>query len=69
MLKQVVTTLKMVPVFESVNIPFVAQFLDSDRKLQPNDVMEGAATDMLAELARWTEALRPLRRPAVAPAA
>jgi len=69
MLKQVVTTLKMVPVFESVNIPFVAQFLDSDRKLQPNDVMEGAATDMLAELARWTEALRPLRRPAAAPAA
>jgi hypothetical protein len=46
-----------------VNIPFVQQFLDSDRVLQPNDVMENAATAMLDELARWTEATQPLRSP------
>jgi NAD(P)H-dependent FMN reductase len=63
MLKQVVSALKMVPMTEAVNIPFVQQFLDSDRVLQPNDVMETAATAMLDELARWTAATSPLRAP------
>jgi NAD(P)H-dependent FMN reductase len=63
MLKQVVSALKMVPMTEAVNIPFVQQFLDADRVLQPNDVMENAATAMLDELARWTEATQPLRSP------
>jgi NAD(P)H-dependent FMN reductase len=60
-LKQVVTTLRMFPVFESVNIPFHTQFLDSDGVLMPNDVMEQAADAMLNELARTQAALRPLR--------
>ena len=64
MLKQVVTTLKMVPMFDAVNIPFVQQFLDADRKLQPNDIMEAAATAMLDELVRWSASLRALRQPA-----
>jgi NAD(P)H-dependent FMN reductase len=64
MLKQVITTLKMVPVLESVNIPFVQQFLDADRNLVPNDVMEGAAKAMLDELERLTPALRSVRQPA-----
>ncbi len=61
MLKQVMTTLKMVTVFESVNIPFVTEFLDAERRLQANQVMEEAAVAMLYELQRWTEALAPLR--------
>jgi NAD(P)H-dependent FMN reductase len=60
-LKQVVTTLRMLPVFESVNIPFHAQFIDEDGALQPNEVMEQAARAMLDELARTEAALRPLR--------
>jgi NAD(P)H-dependent FMN reductase len=68
MLKQVVTTLKMVPVFEAVSIPFVQQFLDDERQLQPNDVMNGAATAMLDQLVQLSQALRPLREPAAAPA-
>jgi NAD(P)H-dependent FMN reductase len=68
MLKQVVTTLKMVPVFESVAIPFVQQFLDDEKRLQPNDIMNGAATAMLDQLVALSRALRPLREPAVAPA-
>jgi len=62
-LKQVMTTLKMVPLFEAVNIPFVQQFLDSDRRLHPNEVMTEAAAAMLDELARLASALRPLREP------
>jgi NAD(P)H-dependent FMN reductase len=61
MLKQVMSALKIVPVTDSVNIPFVTEKLDEDRRLKPNEVMEGAATAMLDELARWAQALRPLR--------
>jgi NAD(P)H-dependent FMN reductase len=61
MLKQVVTTLKMVPIFESVNIPFVAQFLDDEGRIQANQVMEEAAVAMLEELARWTQPLAEMR--------
>ncbi|MEU3733878.1 NAD(P)H-dependent oxidoreductase [Streptomyces sp. NPDC033538] len=64
MIKQVVTTLKMTPVFEAVSIPFVQQFIDDDRRLLPNDVMTSSAKAMLDELVRFTEALRPLRAPA-----
>jgi len=60
-LKQVVTTLKMLPVFESVNIPFHTQFLDSDGTFQPNEVLDQAAGAMLDELVRTEAALRPLR--------
>ena len=61
MLKQVVTALKMVPVFEAVNIPFVTQFLDEQKRLQPNEILTLAAQSMLDELARWTAALQTLR--------
>ena len=60
-LKQVVTTLRMLPVTDSVNIPFYNQFLDSDGVFQPNAVLEQAADAMLDELVRTEAALRPLR--------
>jgi NAD(P)H-dependent FMN reductase len=61
MLKQIVTALRMVPVTDAVNIPFVQQFLDPDQGFVPNEATRTAATDMLNELARMTAALRPLR--------
>jgi NAD(P)H-dependent FMN reductase len=61
-LKQVVTTLRMVPVVESVNIPFHTQFIDENGKVQANEVMEQAADAMLGELLRVEGALRPLRQ-------
>jgi NAD(P)H-dependent FMN reductase len=61
MLKQVVSALKMVPMADAVHIPFVQQFLDADRVLQPNEIMEDAATALLDELARWTATIGPLR--------
>ena len=51
----------MLPVFESVNIPFHSQFLDEDGVLQANEIMEQAASAMLDELLRTETALRPLR--------
>jgi NAD(P)H-dependent FMN reductase len=60
MLKQVVTTLKMMPMNEAVSIPFVAQVLGEDGRIHPNETMDAAADTMLNELSRWTEALQPL---------
>jgi NAD(P)H-dependent FMN reductase len=61
LLKPVLSALKMMPLSEAVHIPFVTQFLDADRRLQPNDVMEASVTAMLDELARWTNAMSSLR--------
>jgi NAD(P)H-dependent FMN reductase len=63
-LKQVVTTLKMTPVFEAVSMPFVEQFFDEDRRLVPNDLLDAAAREMLIEVARHEKVLRPLREEA-----
>jgi hypothetical protein len=48
----------MFPLFEAVNIPFHAQFIDEDGVLQPNEIMEDAATAMLDELVRVEAAMR-----------
>jgi len=57
--KQVVTALKMIPVAESVNLPFFTQFIDDSGTVQPNDVMTRSADAMLDELARITALIRP----------
>ena len=67
-LKQVVTTLKMLPVTESVNIPFHTQFI-VDGRVQANDTMTQAAAAMLDELVRTDRALRTLRTDADSAAA
>ena len=59
-LKQVLTTLRMLPVFEGVNIPWHPQFI-SDGRFAANEVLEQAAVAMLDELVRTEAALRPLR--------
>jgi NAD(P)H-dependent FMN reductase len=64
-LKQVVATLKMLPVVEAVTIPFFPQFIGADGRVQANDIMEQAADAMLDELVRVEGALRPLREPIV----
>jgi NAD(P)H-dependent FMN reductase len=61
MLKPVLAGLKMTPVVEAVNIPFVRQFVDDDEQFHPNEVLEQAADAMLDELVRVEAALRELR--------
>jgi NAD(P)H-dependent FMN reductase len=68
-LKQVLTTLRMVTIFESVSIPFHAQFIDEEGRMQPNEPLELAADAMLNELLRVDGALRSLRGRPVAQAA
>jgi NAD(P)H-dependent FMN reductase len=66
-LKQVVTTLRMTPVFDSVNIPFHAQLI-KDGKFEATDPLNQAADAMLDELVRVESALHQLRAPATQPA-
>ena len=62
MTKQIVVALKMMPMFESVAIPFFARHIDMDAGVfDPGEVQADAAVVMLDELLRWAEALRTLR--------
>jgi NAD(P)H-dependent FMN reductase len=66
MLKGVLTTLKMIPLVETVAIPFFDQFINAQGDFVPNPVSEKAAHDMLSELLRWATALKPLRSTSLA---
>lgn len=59
-MKQVVTTVRMMPIPEGVAIPFVMQHVEGG-VFTPPPVVAGSVAPMLAELARWAEALRSLR--------
>jgi len=61
MLKQVVTTLKLMPLPEAVTIPFVAQFIDDEGAFAPNEMIEQSGKAMLDELVRVSGALAGLR--------
>ncbi|HEX4437697.1 MAG TPA: NAD(P)H-dependent oxidoreductase [Solirubrobacteraceae bacterium] len=61
MTKQVITTLKTYALPEAVSIPFVAKFIDDDGEIQANEAMENAASAMLVELRRVSDALAVLR--------
>jgi NAD(P)H-dependent FMN reductase len=62
MIKQIVTTLRMMPIPEAVAIPFFTQYLDeATGRFAPDDGQTRAASTMFDELVRWSRALRPLR--------
>jgi NAD(P)H-dependent FMN reductase len=61
--KQVVATLKMMPIPEGVPIPLVSQLIGTDGAFAAGDLHEKSVTMMLDELVRWAEALRVLRAP------
>jgi len=60
--KAIASGLKLVPLPESVSIPFFAQHVDAaSGRFDPGEVQARAAAVMLDELRRWADALRPLR--------
>ena len=68
LLKPVLVGLKMTPIVEAVNIPFVSQLI-KDGQLEATESMAQAARTMLAELERYEQALRPLRQASRTPTA
>ncbi|HEY0579427.1 MAG TPA: NAD(P)H-dependent oxidoreductase [Candidatus Nitrosocosmicus sp.] len=62
MLKQVVTALNMVPIVESLSIPFFTKFINNEGEFNPEDIVIKSAHVMFTELARWSEALKTMRK-------
>lgn len=61
-LKQVVTALQMVPLVESVNIPFFTKYINTENHFIATDEQNHAAHNMLSSLEKWTETLTQMRR-------
>jgi NAD(P)H-dependent FMN reductase len=62
MTKSIVTSLKMMPMFEAVAIPFFTQYIKADTGVfDPGEVQAKAAIVMLDELLKWATALKPMR--------
>jgi hypothetical protein len=59
--KQLVTSLKMMPMFEGVAVPMVTKLFDDQRNFHSNDLIDASATTMLDELLRWAKALKAMR--------
>jgi len=62
MLKQVLTTLNMMPLTEGVNIPFFAKKINEEGVFIPDEIIEKSASIMMKELMKWTEAMRLMRQ-------
>lgn len=59
--KQLVTTLKMMPMVEGVAVPMVGNSIDADGAFNSNALINKSADTMLAELQRWAEGLKAMR--------
>lgn len=61
MMKQVVTTLNMMPIAQQVNIPFFDKKIDEKGVFQPDEIIVKSAEVMLAELEKWSEMMQCMR--------
>ncbi len=59
--KQMVTTLKMMPMVESVAIPMVASLIDENKTFNSNELIDASAQSMLDEMHKWAQALASMR--------
>lgn len=59
--KQLVTTLKMMPMVEGVAIPMAMNQFDAEQRFVSNELIDNSAVQMLDELKRWAGALKTLR--------
>jgi NAD(P)H-dependent FMN reductase len=62
MMKQVVTTLNMMPIAQGVNVPLFMKYIDSHNHFVPDEETEKFAEIMLNELLKWSDALKVLRQ-------
>ncbi len=61
MLKQVLTSLQMMPLFEAVNIPFFTKYINSQNKFEATEEQNKVAATVMASLLKWTIAMQSLR--------
>ncbi|MFT4152995.1 NADPH-dependent FMN reductase [Parafilimonas sp.] len=61
MLKQVLTTLNMMPLPGQVSIPFFTKYINDEELFVPDEAIIKSAEAMIKELNRWTDALKTMR--------
>jgi NAD(P)H-dependent FMN reductase len=61
MLKQVISSLHLVPLTEAVSIPFFARFINDEEEFKPDEAILKMAQSMFAELPRYCRASKILR--------
>ncbi len=61
MSKLVLTTVKVVPLTEAISLPFFEGRIGQDGKFQTDAKIDKAYQTMMAELLKWTKALKPMR--------
>lgn len=59
--KLTVTTLKMMPMVESISVPMVNDYLDDTGRFAGHEPLLEAAQQLLDALHRWATALKPMR--------
>lgn len=60
-LKLPVTALGMMPIPQTVNIPFFTQFINDNDVFEANETLEKSANVMLTKLQNWAKALKNMR--------
>ncbi len=61
MLKPVLNALNMVPVLDSVSVPFFTKFINDEEEFVPEESVVKSAHVMLNEIYKWSQALKPMR--------
>ena len=61
MLSEVLTSLKVVSLFEAVNIPFITKFIEHNERFVGNEIIEKSVHVMMNELLLWTRSLKEMR--------
>jgi NAD(P)H-dependent FMN reductase len=59
--RQLVTTLKMMPMVEGVMVPMAWNQIDDNKVFRSNELIDPSATDLLAELEKWAKGLKAMR--------
>ena len=62
MCKQIMTTVKLVPVTEAVVIPFFEKKIDEQGNFKADEIITKSVETMMTELLKWTKALQPMRQ-------
>lgn len=60
-LKADLSTFKIVPIMEMVNIPFFTQFINEESEFVASEITEKAARAMFKEMVRWTKGLKVIK--------
>lgn len=59
--KPLLTSVKVMPIPETVSLPFFPNLIDAEGNFKPEEAVRAAAATMLDELHRWSVALKPMR--------